>query len=64
MWEYDYFDQDKMKAWEKEYDDDKYWYNMVDYFGALWQNQKQYSRATSKRERFAERVKKYPRSPT
>ena len=40
--------------WEKTDKEDMTWENMTDYFGGLWHNQRQYSRATAKKARFNE----------
>ena len=54
MWESGFFTEEKLIEWEKKDGDDQTWAAVQTYFGGLYHDHKQYSKATAKRARMSE----------
>ena len=66
MWESSFFTEEKLIEWEQKAEVDKTWPNVQTYFGKLYHDHKQYSKATAKKARFTDgmnHVKSEPMPP-
>ena len=53
MWESGFFTEEKLIEWEKKDGGDQTWAAVQTYFGGLYHDHKQYSKATAKRARMS-----------
>ena len=56
MWESGFFTEEALIKWEKRDSDDQEWDDVQEYFGELYHDHKQFSKATAKKARFDERM--------